>query len=295
MKDDRAAVPWALTAVALWSTVATAFELALRELSPADLLAFAVVISWLALGAVLLVRRIRNREWITGGARRWAQAALLGLLNPVIYYLILFTAYHRLPAQVAQPLNYTWPLFLAILAAPLSGIRPAGRDMAALGISFIGVVVIAGPWNSLSGDGLDRTGVFLALGSGVVWALYWLLSRRLEGDDGVRLFAGFTAAVAVLIPMWIIRGAPLPTTPVGWSAAVWTGLFEMGVTFIAWSRALEKAARPARIGNLVYLGPFISLLWIRLILREPIRPATVIGLAVIVGGILWGRRNVRAR
>ena len=37
-----------------------------------------------------------------------------GLINPCIYYLLLFQAYDRLLAQQALALNYTWPIVLVI-------------------------------------------------------------------------------------------------------------------------------------------------------------------------------------
>ena len=215
-------------------------------------------------------------------------AGLLGLLNPVAYYLVLFAAYDRLPAQAAQPLNYTWPLFLALLAAPISRRFPSVRELAAILVSFIGVVLIS--WRpASSADSLDVVGVFLALGSGIIWALYWLAGNRIQMDGPARLFAGFTLAAAVLAVLWWRRGFPLPLSAANLAAVAWVGLFEMGITFLLWNRALERTARPARIGNLVYLGPFISLIWIRLVLGEHIRPATIAGLAVIVIGILFGQ------
>ncbi len=50
---QRAYIP-ASGAIALWSTVAVAFKLALRELTPLNLLTIAVFFSWISLGAVLL-------------------------------------------------------------------------------------------------------------------------------------------------------------------------------------------------------------------------------------------------
>ena len=40
--------------------------------------------------------------------RDWQQSLLPGLLNPCLYYLVLFKAYELLPAQQAQALNYSW-------------------------------------------------------------------------------------------------------------------------------------------------------------------------------------------
>ena len=105
---DRERQAWLLAAatVALWSTVATAFELALRGLTPAQLLAAANVVAVLALGGICLLRG--ELDALVDALRRhpW-RGPLLGLLNPFGYYLVLFAAYDRLPGQVAQPLNYT--------------------------------------------------------------------------------------------------------------------------------------------------------------------------------------------
>ena len=121
-RDERRALVCGLAAVLLWSTVATAFKLGLRVLAPAQLLAGATTVSLVALAVVLaaqgklpLVARVSRRESTL--------AAGLGLLNPWAYYLILFEAYDRLPAQVAQPVNYTWALTLTYLSVPLRGHR----------------------------------------------------------------------------------------------------------------------------------------------------------------------------
>jgi drug/metabolite transporter (DMT)-like permease len=68
---------------------------------------------------------------------------------------------------------------------------------------------------------------------------------------------------------------------------VYIGLFEMGLTFLLWLTALQGAKNAGRLGHLVYLTPFLSLLFLHLIIGEPILPATFVGLAMIVGSLLW--------
>ena len=318
-ESERAALGFAMAAVLLWSTVATAFKLALFGLDPPDLLCLSVMVSWAAIGAALLRRRFSARR---SGARAGAAsgagsvvhsadapevhpgrglgsfrkealiAGMLGILNPIVYYWVLFTAYDRLPAQIAQPLNYTWPLFLALLALPINGRGPTRFETAGILISLAGVVLIARPGGAGAASA-DPFGVLLALGSGVIWALYWLIGNRLAMDGALRLFIGFSAALPPAFILWAVRGFILPGSPSAGLAAVWTGLFEMGLTFLFWNAALQRTARPARIGNLVYIGPFISLIWIALVLDEPIHPLTIVGLAVIVLGILTGRNALR--
>ena len=329
--SERSALGFAAAAVLLWSTVATAFKLALFGLDPLDLLCLSVMVSWAALGAALLRRRFSaRRSGALSGAPSGAGSAvhsagasevgsdvhsadvpgacsggglgsfrkevliagMLGILNPILYYWILFTAYDRLPAQIAQPLNYTWPLFLALLALPINGRGPTRLETAGILISLAGVVLIARPGGGVTASA-DLFGVLLAMGSGVIWALYWLIGNRLAMDGALRLFIGFSAAVIPAFILWAARGFILPGSLSAGLAAVWAGLFEMGLTFLFWDAALQRTARPARIGNLVYIGPFISLIWIALVLEEPIHPLTIVGLAVIVLGILAGRNALR--
>ena len=58
--------------------------------------------------------------------KQYLRSAALGFLNPFLYYLVLFEAYDRLPAQEAQPLNYMWPIVVVILSVPLLK-QPIGR------------------------------------------------------------------------------------------------------------------------------------------------------------------------
>ena len=139
--DDRRAVLFGLAAVLMWSTVATAFKLALRHLTRCSCCSWPTCVSILVL-AGLLTARGGWRELRRTPRGELARAACLGALNPCLYYLMLFAAYDRLPAQVAQPLNYTWALTLTWLAIPLLGHRLRVRDLLAGLVCYAGVVVI---------------------------------------------------------------------------------------------------------------------------------------------------------
>ena len=104
---------------------------------------------------------------------------LLGLLNPFLYYLVLFQAYDLLPAQQAQSINYTWAITLGLLSIPLLKHPYGWRDGIAALLGYLGVVIIAtrGDLRSLAFD--SPTGVALALGSTLIWAGYWLFNTRL--------------------------------------------------------------------------------------------------------------------
>jgi drug/metabolite transporter (DMT)-like permease len=288
--DDRRAMLFGLATVLTWSTVATAFKLALRHLDPLQLLAAANLFSVLALASVLLVRG----SWRTlRGADRSAvlRAAGLGLLNPLAYYLVLFKAYDLLPAQVAQPLNYTWALTLAWLSVPLLGQRLRLRDAVAGLVCYSGVVIIS-TRGDLAGFSVDSPlGVGLALGSTVIWALYWIGNRRSTLEPVAGLFLGFLTALPLTVAAAAVF-SDLRLPAAGLLGAAYVGCFEMGYTFVLWLMAMKLTSSTARVANLIFLSPFLSLVFIRFILGEPIAAATPAGLVLIVGGLWWqGRRS----
>ncbi len=257
------------------------------------LLAFSTLWSVLALFLIILLRK-RTGELLKSGRNQWLQSFALGLLNPVFYYLVLFRSYELLPAQIAQPLNYTWPIVLILLSAPLLGQKIQLLDFVSLGLCFAGVLLI-----SSSGSGGESSyslaGISLALFSSLIWASYWIFNRKTEGDRIIRLFQTFLCALPVLLLIGLLTS---PAPPV-WSAkaltaTIYVGFFEMGITFALWSAAMHLSVRSADIGNLVYLSPFLSLFWISLILKEKIFLTTLLGLITIVGGILLGNLKKKA-
>jgi len=118
MDRQKKAYLYAMTAVLLWATVATAFKVSLRYVDPLQLLFLASTVSAAVLLAVLAVRgKLSLLKQYSG--KEYLHSAVLGLLNPFLYYVILFRAYELLPAQHAQPVNMTWPIVLVLLSIPI--------------------------------------------------------------------------------------------------------------------------------------------------------------------------------
>lgn len=290
MKDDRRALLLGLLAVLLWSTAATAFKLALLELTVLQLLCVAI---WVSAFALLGTLAWQNRLSSLWAALRDAPWVFVGMacLNPLLYYCILLAAYDRLPAQQAQTINYTWAIMLALLSIPVLGQRLAPSDWLAVALGYLGVVIIATQGDPLSMQFTSGTGVALALASTVVWAVFWLLSARSDRDPLISLAAYFLCAAPLSLLLCLLLGGGLPPLGTGLLSAVYVGLFEMGFTWLLWSTALRAASNVSRVGNLIFLSPLLSLVFIGLILGEVIHPATLVGLALIVPGIILQQRS----
>lgn len=277
---------YALITVFIWSTIASAFKISLGYLEPIQLLLYAGSISTLLLAVILLVQG-KFRLIFSCTPRQYAMSLFLGLLNPFLYYLILLQAYSRLPAQQAQPLNYTWAITLALLSVPLLGQKLRLAELGALLVSYMGVVVIATEGQPFSLHFTDGLGVALALASTIIWALYWIYNTRDTRDPVVALLVNFLCSFPFVLGYCLIFSEvvwpPLP----GLLGAIYIGFFEMGACFVLWLLALRTAENTARISSLIFLSPFVSLFFIHFLVGEEILPATFAGLLLIVCGLLW--------
>ncbi len=288
MNSTNKAYLFAALAVFFWSTVATAFKIALRDLDVIQLIFFASAVTVLVLFVLLLVQG-KTGLLFRQTKRELIRSVLLGAFNPLFYYIVLFKAYSLLPAQLAQPLNMVWPIVLALLSVPFLGQKIGKWSIAGLFVSFIGVVFISsqGGWSGFQNTSF--TGVLLALGSSVLWSVYWILSVRDKRDETVKLFLNFFFGLIFLtITMYFFSDFNVKPGP-GLLAAVYVGIFEVGITYVLWMKAMQLSTNNAKIGNLVFLAPFVSLFFIHFILKETIYITTFIGLVFIVTGIFTQR------
>lgn len=294
MPNQKQAMLFGLATVLLWSTVATAFKLALRDLAPVQMLLIACVAS-ICVMAVILMLQGRWSQVFQLSRRQYVQSFGMGLINPCLYYFVLFGAFDRLPAQEAQPLNYTWALVLAYLSVPFLGQRLRRLDIVAGLICYTGVVVIAtrGAVTSLSFS--DPLGVALAIASTLVWASYWIIATRDTRDPVIGLFLNFAFGLPVIaLICWWTEGFSMGSGT-AFGAAIYVGVFEMGVAFVLWSYAMKKAENTSRVSNLIFISPFLSLVFIYFILGERILPSTYVGLVLIMAGLWLQQVKVRRR
>lgn len=280
MPNERQALIAALAAVALWSTVATGFKLGLQILEPIQLLFLGAVFS-----SIVFVVAARREGW-PGKGWQFREAVLFGAINPLCYYLLLFEAYDRLPAQLAQPLNYTWAITLALLAVPVLKQPLTRRALAGIIISYLGVLVLLSQGNFESLPDVDVLGVTLALASTFLWAGYWLFNARSTTPPAAFMASSFCLATPLLGLLCFLGPGlpPINLSTIGFGA--WVGLIEMGITFLLWQRALRLTANAARLGQLIFLSPFISLLLIGAFLPEQVMLSSWLGLLVIVLGLM---------
>ncbi len=294
MKNQQKAILWALLAVVFWSTVASAFKIALQGLSPFQLIFVASITSFLAFFILILIQG-KFKLLLIVNRRSLLLSAGQGLFNPFLYYLVLFKAYDLNPAQVTQSLNMVWPIVLALLSAPFLGHKISLRNLWGILLSFVGVVFIASQGSVSGFYKTDLTGALLALASSVIWSLYWIFSVQEKRDKLVVFFWNFIFGIFYLaIYGMFAPGASFQVQlNTHFFVAIYIGLFELGLTYVVWMKALQYSENNAVTGNFIFLSPFLSLIFIHFILNEVIHLTTFLGLTFIIFGIFVQQLKVK--
>jgi drug/metabolite transporter (DMT)-like permease len=285
MTNQKRAYLYAGIAIFFWSTVASAFKIALRHLDFYQLLFIASWTSFLIL-LITAVFQKKTKIILNTPVSGYLRSAIYGFLNPFLYYIILFKAYSLLPAQVAQPLNMIWPIVLVFLSVPFLKQKIAKKSFIALFISFIGVYLIASVGKPFDLKINEPFGVVLATGSSIIWSFFWILNMRDERDELDKLVLNFFfASLYITLITAIMSEIPVSYNRGTWLAG-YSGAFEMGFTFLFWLKALQLSTTTDRVSNLVFLAPFFSLIVIHIFVGETIYLTTLLGLVFIVAGII---------
>ena len=167
--------------------------------------------------------------------------------------------------------------------------------------AYTGVVIVAAGGSSGELGPIRPRSLGRVLGSTLLNAVYLVRSNAKNRTAPLlTLFLSFSVSFLLALLFLCLDGFQTlpPPDALPWpgiSAAVAVGLFEMGIPFVLWSRALKLSSSVARIGTLSFLVPFLSLFWVSLVLREPIAPSTLAGLACIVSGTFFQQRAANHR
>ncbi len=285
MKKQNRAYLFAIIAVLFWSTVASAFKISLRYLDFLQLQFYATLVSVFILFAIVSFQNKLSllKEYTF---KDYFHSAVLGFLNPFLYYLVLLKAYSLLLAQEAQCLNYIWGITLVILSVPLLKQKISIKSFGAILLSFFGVLIIALRGDFSTFNFSNPIGKSLAVGSSVIWSLFWIYNMKDKRDTEMKLFLNFFFGLIFITIANILFSKIIFPDFKGIIGIVYIGLFEMGITFIIWLKALSLSRTTAKVSNLIFLAPFLSLFIISKIVKERILLSSIIGLFFIISGII---------
>jgi len=204
---------------------------------------------------------------------------------------LLFEAMKLLPIAEAVLLNYTAPIFVALLAAVFLRESVTGRTIASLILSFLGIVLIV--FSNRGFQGVNVVGYLIGLSAGLSYAIFIIVSKsaltRVVNYTLV-LYSNFFASLILAPSLFTIH------LPLSWN--VWLMLAILGVINTALAVPLFykglKKIRAQEAAILGYLEPVSAAFLGFLFLGQTLtRPAILGGILVIVAGYIVATSNTR--
>ena len=276
-------INWLLLAAlsALWGGAFLFAKVAVSEIPP-----FVLVFLRVALAAALLHGVLR----LSGGRlpmdrKSLAAFLLMGLLNNVIPFSLIFWGQTEIAAGLASILNATTPMFTFLVAAvilrqePVAGNRIAG---ALLGFAGVAAMLSAG----LAGLATDPLSAQAAcLGAALSYAFAGAFGRRFRETPPLVTATGqLTASTLIMAPIALMTAgdwSPGRVSLLVWSNVAALGIFATALAYLLFFRLLARAGATST-SLVTLLIPVCALLFGHLLLGERLYPIQFAGLVVLL-------------
>lgn len=223
---------------------------------------------WLALKRIPVMGRERRLLLLRGGLGFVALSSF--------YYGVI-----HLPLADATVIQYTNPVWTALLAAAFLAERVGRREAALSLASLAGVVIMTRPTFLFGGDapGLPPLAVGVALAGAVFSAAAYTTVRRLRGEDPMVIVFWFALVSTVGAVPFVWRNFVVPT-PTELLVLLGVGLAtQAGQVFLTLGLREERAGRAMAVA---YLQIVFAALWGVVVFAEIPDRWTVLGAGIIV-------------
>jgi probable blue pigment (indigoidine) exporter len=282
VRDLRSA--WLLVgAAASWGLATVVSKAALATFDPFLLLPIQLAVSVTVL--LLLTRLTGDRVAWSPQMRR---LALLGLLNPGLSYALSLAGLALITASLSVLLWAAEPLLILLLAVLVLRDRVNGSLVAAMGVAFVGVVLVVQRGGS---DGA-ALGVLLTLAGVGCCALYTVLCRQALVDDSTlpvvlvqqTAALGFSGALTLGAAMLGRVAVPLDVPPQAWLSAIGSGVLYYAIAFWFYLNGLRRV--PAAVaGAFINLIPVFGVAAGYVLLDERLSTTQWLGAAAVLASV----------
>lgn len=216
--------------------------------------------------------------------------AALGVLGMFLMSLFFYNGLARLEAQQAYIINYLWPILIVVFSWLILRQPITARTCFALLLSFFGVIIVATEGNLANLSGVDFGGVVSCLLGACCYALFAVFNTQVKYDKFVAMLVYYASTTLVSL-LFLAVQEPIPILSAAqWGGTIWLGMVTSGLAYTTWALAMDRGDT-AKLSNLAYLTPFLSLVYIFFLLHEPISMSSYLGLVFILSGVLLQCRS----
>ena len=285
MNNDRQRIGQAaaLVTILIWGTTFISTKVLLDTLSPVEILFLRFSLGYLALW-LAAPRRLRLTDW-----RQEGLFALAGLCGVTLYYGFENLALSATRASNVGVIISIAPFFTVLFSAVfLKEKRPGLRFFAGFLIAMAGIMLISFNQEAVE---IHPVGDGLAVLAAMIWAVYWLLSRRISELGYNVLLATrrtFFYGLLFMLPLTFTQfSVSFPTIlrPEILFNLVFLGLGASALCFVTWNLAVGILGS-VKTSVTIYIVPVITAVASALVLHEPLTPKVILGLALTLGGLV---------
>ena len=252
------------------------------------------VLTWryLIAAALLVVVSGGVHSVLAPGRRAWTVMALAGGGQAAIAFVSL-SALRYIPAATLTFLFYTYPAWVAVMAAVRGTERISRRGAIALAFSLAGIALMVGMPGA---GGLHPVGAMLALTSALLYAAYIPLIDRLGRGMPPAVTSAYTTAGAgaiLLVVAMMQGGLALRFAPIGWATVLILAVLSTVLAFLAFLRGLAEIG-PVRTAIVSTIEPFWTALLGGIVLGQHVGPRTLLGGLLIAVAVILLQLGQRA-
>ena len=270
----------ALLCVALWGLIPVMSTLGQTSMDNYQFLFWTMLTSFTFMllicvitGNLKALKSYRLKDWWT--------AVSLGMLGTWVYYFLLYRGYKYGKGMEVLIVQYTWPIFISLLAIPFLkekfGMRKAGAMV--LGFSAVCLVLSKGDILSFSVEDPSVL-LWIVLGS-FCFALFSVISKRIHLEPmSLSMLYFLVATVAAFFPMMMYSDFVLPDQPTLAPLLV-NGCFVNGFSYVLWLWALREV-EASKLAPLTFMTPLVSTFYMLVFLDEEFLPVYALALMLIL-------------
>jgi len=246
---------------------------------------FRVLFASLTLLPIVLLTR---KSETMSAVRSWRVMLSLGLLL-ALGWTLLFHSMKLIAIANAVLLNYTAPIFVALLAPLFLKEKLEKSTLLALAISVAGIVVISYQQNLQISD-LNLLGVILGLLAGLTYAGFIILSKRALSSFSSQVVAFYSYSVASIFLFPFVIGTDLSLDLASWILLLVLGVFNTGFAVTLYLKGLGMVKAQKAV-VFTYLEPASAVVFGFLFLaQQPTSLMLVGGFLILIAGYIVASR-----
>lgn len=275
---------YALTTVFIWSTMAAIVKKLLFDIPNLEALSISSYFAFL----FLLILNVKNgmiKELKQYSVKEYGIISGLGFIGLFLYSALYYFGLSQLSSQEACILNYLWPMMLVVFSCIILKERMTVMKGIAMLCSFIGIIILSAG-NGSTSSGNVVFGMISCVIAAACYGLFSVLNKKVDYNQNVSMMINWLVVAVCAMIAGMLMETWVPIKGMQWIGLLWLGVVIDAVAYLLWALALRGSDNTAKIANLAYLTPFLSLVVSAVFLKEKIQLRALAALTFIIGGIL---------